>query len=132
MKETAKVLERSGSSPVVLIVCQDISVRKEAERALHERVGLEALEARISKIVMQRESLCEMLQGCTESLISELDAVVAAICIFNETDQKFALQACSRLDLPRKWNQDSMCMGSHLIGSIAEQQRPYSYEPGYW
>jgi len=66
VKEMVKVLERSGSSPVVLIVCQDISVRKEAER-----VGLEALDARISKIVMQRESLCEMLQGCTEGLVSE-------------------------------------------------------------
>ena len=125
VNEMAKVLERSGSSPVVLMVCQDISVRKEAERALHERVGLEALDARISKIVMQRESLCEMLQGCTESLVIELDAAVAAIWIFNETDQKLALQTCSGMDLPRKWNQDSMCMGSHPIGSIAEQQRPY-------
>ncbi len=124
VKETARVITRFDGSSVVLIVCEDISSQKKVEQALQERIELAALDAEISQVVMQREGLPEMLQGCAECLVPSLKAGFGGIWIVNDDDQVLELKASAGLVAHPDGPPHHVPVGALRLGAIAQERKP--------
>ncbi len=123
VKETARVIGLSEISPVVLIVCEDIALRKEAERALQERIAFAALDVEITQIVMRGDGLPKILQSCAERILPALNVTLMGIWMMDETEQALDLQASVGFSAERKQVFDRIAIGDFLVGQIVQKRK---------
>ncbi|NEO53890.1 MAG: PAS domain S-box protein [Okeania sp. SIO3B5] len=90
--QTGKVIE-------LVAVSRDITERKCIEAALIERSHLSALEAEVGIAVGEGGSLNDILQRCTQALVTELDVICSCIWTLNTQSSQLELQALSGKNL---------------------------------
>ncbi len=85
---------RAYPSPEGLSVYfHNINERKKAEGMLLERSNLEALSGDIGTVIVQDDTLENLLTRCAEILVKHLNVAFARIWTFNEDENMLELQA---------------------------------------
>ena len=116
----------SGNGPPMFTAyLRDISDRKKSEAQLAQRMQLLSLTAQISKSLTTGETLHDVLQGCADALVTNLDGALARIWTLNEAEQVLELQASAGLQDDLRGLPDRVPVGELKIGIIAEQGKPY-------
>ncbi|MBD2163967.1 PAS domain S-box protein [Calothrix membranacea FACHB-236] len=109
----------------ILVTCQDITARKEAELALAEKVSLAAFHVEVNSAITQSSTLEASLKGCTDAIVKHLDAAFARIWILNSQENVLELQASSgmytHIDGPHRL----VPVGMFKIGLIAAERQPH-------
>ncbi|GGA50224.1 PAS domain S-box protein [Okeania sp. KiyG1] len=90
--QTGKVIE-------LVAVSRDITERKRIEAALIERSHLSALEAEVGVAVGEGGSLSDILQRCTQAIVTELNVICSGIWTLNAQTSQLELQALSAKNL---------------------------------
>ncbi len=91
--------------------------------AEHDR--LSGLTADIGIALTQGESLPEMLQMCSESIVRRLDAAFARIWTLNEREQVLELQASAGIYTHIDGPHGRVPVGKFKIGLIAQERQPH-------
>ncbi|MBA4020419.1 MAG: hypothetical protein C0483_24930 [Pirellula sp.] len=116
----------SGEGPPMFTAyLRDISDRKNAERRLDERLSLLELSADISRSLTNGETLAEELQACAEALVKHLHGAIARIWTYDEPTQMLQLQAGAGLKSQPYYSHETIPLGKHKIGMIAESRLPH-------
>ncbi|BAY91007.1 MULTISPECIES: PAS domain S-box protein [unclassified Tolypothrix] len=109
----------------ILVTCQDITARKEAELALAEKVSLAAFHVAVNTAITQSSTLKECLKGCTDAIVKHLNAAFARVWTLNAQENVLELQASSgmytHIDGPHR----RVPVGMFKIGLIAEERQPH-------
>ncbi|BAY25203.1 putative two component sensor histidine kinase [Calothrix sp. NIES-2100] len=109
----------------ILVTCQDITARKQAELALAEKVALAALHVEINTAITQSSTLKASLKHCTDAIVKHLNAAFARIWTLNSQENVLELQASSgmytHIDGPHR----RVPVGMFKIGLIAQERQPH-------
>ena len=108
-----------------LVVAHDITERTRAEQALAERALVAELGAEIGFALTRGRTLHEILQGCCEALVRNLDAAFARIWTLNEPAQMLELQASAGLYTHLDGPHSRVAVGQYKIGLIASERLPH-------
>jgi PAS domain S-box-containing protein len=108
-----------------LVVANDVSHRERAQEALAERTRVAELGAEIGAALTKGSTLSEMLNGCCEALVRNLDAAFARIWTLNELQQTLELQASAGLYTHLDGPHSRVAVGQYKIGLIASERRPH-------
>jgi two-component system, cell cycle sensor histidine kinase and response regulator CckA len=111
--------------PGELVVAHDVSDQRRAEQALAERASAAELGTEVGFALTRGRTLPEILRGCCDALVRNLDAAVARIWIVHEAEQMLELQASAGLDTDRDDPYSRVTVGQHKIGLIASERTPY-------
>lgn len=105
---------------------RDALIRLEKSRAeLSERERLSAFGAAVSRGLAQTESLREMLQHCTETMVEHLDVAFARIWTLNEQENVLELQASAGMYTHIDGGHARVPVGKFKIGLIAQEKKPH-------
>jgi PAS domain S-box-containing protein len=104
---------------------RDISDSKRAEAALGERVKLLQLGTDVGAALTKGDDLRDVLHGCTEALVRNLDAAFARIWLYDPDDRVLLLKASSGMYTHLDGGHARIPLGKFKIGRIAEDQRPH-------
>lgn len=104
---------------------QDVSERKAAEAALRERASLASLISDVGLALAKGDTLHEILEQCTDSLVRNIDAALARIWTLNEADNVLELQASSGLYTHIDGAHARVPVGKLEIGLIALKKSPH-------
>jgi hypothetical protein len=104
---------------------EDITARKAAESALHERARLAAFAAAVGRVMVQGGSLREILQGCAEAMVTHLEAALARIWTLDATADVLELRASAGLYTHLDGPHGRVPVGQLKIGLIARERRPH-------
>ena len=107
-----------------LLVVRDITERKKAEMALEERNRMLELEVEVDRVLNQTQELSILLQGCTEALVTHLNAVFARIWILKAEEQVLVLRASAGKYTNLDGSHSRVRVGHLKIGQIAKEKRP--------
>ena len=99
--------------------------RKRSEEALAERTRVAELAAEIGAALTRGTTLAEILQGCCEALVRNLDAAFARIWTLNEPQQVLELQASAGLYTHLDGPHSRVPVGQFKIGLIASERLPH-------
>ena len=80
-----------GSEGIAIAV--DLTERKQAERADHERMRIAELTAEVGLALTQGGALREMLQRCAEAMVEHASAACARVWIWDARDRALVLHA---------------------------------------
>ncbi|MBD2359004.1 PAS domain S-box protein [Tolypothrix sp. FACHB-123] len=109
----------------ILVTCQDVTARKQAELALAEKVSLAAFHVEINTAITQSSTLQANLKFCTDAVVKHLNAAFARIWTLNPQENVLELQASSgmytHIDGPHR----RVPMGMFKIGLIAQERQPH-------
>ena len=119
------VSDEEGQPLYMTGACLDITERKRAEAALHERTLLAELGVEIGTAITAREELPIILQRCAEILVLRLDGALARIWTYNETAKLLELQASAGLYTHVDGSHSRIEIGRLKIGLIAEERKPH-------
>ena len=108
-----------------LVVAHDITERTRAEQALAERAHVAELGTEIGIALTRGRTLPEILQGCCEALVRNLDAAFARIWTLNEPAQMLELQASAGLYTHLDGPHSRVAVGQYKIGLIASERQPH-------
>ncbi|MDB9312078.1 ATP-binding protein [Spirulina sp. CS-785/01] len=115
----------------ISVCLRDVSERKRVEADLLERSRLAHLEANISRYLVRSHSLHDSLQYCTQTLIEELDAAIAAIWTYNPQTEQLERQGLeAHPEIPPKLLESDLFSNPYLtlegsvIGMIANSLQP--------
>ncbi len=95
-----------------------------AAEALRERTQLILLTADVGFAVNRANTLQEMVQQCTESLVHNLDVALARIWTLNEADNVLELQAGAGIDRQTDGPYARVPLGKFIIGRVAQDRAP--------
>ncbi|MGB5967922.1 MAG: adenylate/guanylate cyclase domain-containing protein [Spirulinaceae cyanobacterium] len=109
----------------LLSVVNDITERKQAEKALLELFGLAALDADVGVALTKGKTLGEMLNLCAGAIHKHLDAAFARIWILNEGENLLELKASAGMYTHLDGSHSCIPVGSYKIGRIAQRRTPY-------
>jgi two-component system cell cycle sensor histidine kinase/response regulator CckA len=99
--------------------------RIRAQDALAERARVAELSAEIGISVTRGRTLHEMLQGCCEALVRNLDAAFARVWTLNEPEQVLELQASAGMYTHLDGGHGRVPVGRFKIGLIAAERQPH-------
>ena len=99
--------------------------RKRSEEALAERTRVAELAAEIGAALTRGTTLVEILKGCCEALVRNLDAAFARIWTLNEPQQVLELQASAGLYTHLDGPHSRVAVGQYKIGLIASERLPH-------
>jgi len=119
-------LKDENNQPIGLAsVSHNITERKRAESAILERSRLSAMSADIGTILIQNDSLPDILKQCTEALVSHLDIAFARIWLLNQKKNVLELQASAGMYTHLDGSHSQVPVGQFKIGCIAQERQPY-------
>jgi diguanylate cyclase (GGDEF)-like protein/PAS domain S-box-containing protein len=110
---------------VVCGVARDITERKEAEEEKNSQARHAALRADVSATLVEGGTLQRILQRCTESMVSHLDAAFARIWTLSEEENVLELQASAGRYTRLDGAYSQIPVGNYKIGLIAQERQPY-------
>ncbi|MDB5390582.1 MAG: Blue-light-activated protein [Planctomycetaceae bacterium] len=99
--------------------------RRQVERLRLERAALASLSADIGRALIRGGALREMLQQCTEFLVSNLSGAFARIWTLQEKTNVLKLQASAGMYTALDGRFGSVAVGEYHIGQIAADGRPH-------
>src|SRR5213082_2721596 len=99
--------------------------RKQAQDALAERTRVAELSAEIGISLTRGRTLHEMLLGCCDALVRNLDAAFARVWTVNEPGQMLELQASAGMYTHLDGAHSRVPVGQFKIGRIAAERRPH-------
>jgi PAS domain S-box-containing protein len=105
--------------------CLDITDRRKATEILAHKARLSALGADIGLALTRTNSLSDMMQRCTESIVRNLDAAFARIWMLNREEQVLELIASAGLYTHLNGPHARVPVGKYKIGRIAEERLPH-------
>ncbi len=114
-----------GGEPFALTVIQDITLRKQTERALVEREHLALLNSDVSHALIQNNSLQDILRSCTEAVVKHLDAAFARIWTLDKDENVLELQTSSGMYTHLDGQHSRIPIGKFKIGLIAAERKPH-------
>ncbi|HIK08201.1 MAG TPA: PAS domain S-box protein [Trichormus sp. M33_DOE_039] len=125
--ETNKIPLKDPEGNVIGILgtVQDITVRKQTEASLAEKVSLAALRVEINYAITQSYNLQTTLKCCTDAMVKYLNAAFARIWTLNEAENILELQASSGIYTHIDGNHSRVPVGKFKIGLIAQERRPH-------
>ncbi|WP_447977922.1 PAS domain S-box protein [Candidatus Nitrospira bockiana] len=106
-------------------IIRDITERKQAETIQAEHLRLATFVAEVSSVVSKSGTLDDMLRGCTEAIVRHLEAALARIWLFNESERVLELRASAGLSTHLDGPHGRIPLGALKIGRIALGRRPY-------
>ena len=117
---------REGSALVgTIIEVQDVTHRKEEERAAAEQHRLLAFNAAVGRALSLPDALPFVLQRCAEALVEHLDAAFARIWTLDAAGRVMELRASAGLYTHLGGPHGRIPVGELKIGQIAEGRRPH-------
>ena len=120
------ITRTAGDGPTMFIgYLRDISLQKDAERSLLDRARLASLAADVGTTLTHTDTLRAMLQGCTEAVVTRLDAAFARIWTLNAAEQMLELQASAGLYTHLDGAHGRVPVGKFKIGLIAAERAPH-------
>ncbi|MBI5396583.1 MAG: PAS domain S-box protein [Verrucomicrobia bacterium] len=122
---TIWAVRASGGQQFFNAFVRDITERKRAEEMLAQRSRLAALGAEVGVALIQTGSLREILQHCTEAMVTHLDAAFARIWTLNETENMLELQASAGMYTHTDGPHGRVPVGQFKIGLIAQERKPH-------
>ena len=105
--------------------CTDIEEQKRAQVSLSEQARMSALGADIGRALTQVSSLRESLHGCTQAIVTHLDAAFARIWTLSPKQDVLELQASAGLYTHLDGGHSRIPVGSFKIGRIALHRRAH-------
>ncbi len=115
-------VEIDGNSMLQAVV-RDITERKQAESALHERVHLAALGSAIGIALTQGDTLPDMMGRCADAFVEHLGIVCVCIWTLEDGDEVLELQASRGAVVNPEICQQSVPLGQSEIGQIAASRQ---------
>ena len=107
-------------------IARDIRERKQAERMQARLNHQAALRADVSTALTDEQgTLRQILQQCSEAIVTHLDAALARIWLLNEPEQILELQASAGLDAHLEGQPARVPVGKFNIGLIAQERAPH-------
>jgi PAS domain S-box-containing protein len=124
--ELRAAVNRSKASPAQTDILNQNSrpliarlVKKNLE--LNEKNRLADLAVEVGVALTRKNTLGQLLQTCSESMVKNLDASLASMWVFNKEKAVLELQATAAFDqLPGGFE-----LGQAIVGWIAQERRPY-------
>jgi PAS domain S-box-containing protein len=99
--------------------------RKRTEEELVHRARLAELGNEIAVALSHGDSLQNILQRCTESIVKNLDAAFARIWTFNQRDEILELQASAGIYTHINGGHSRIPIGMYKIGRIAKERKSH-------
>jgi PAS domain S-box-containing protein len=109
----------------VTVFTSEITERKRAEESRIERERLAILNSELSLTLVQKNSLLEILQSCTEVIVEHLDAAFARIWMLDEEENVLELQASAGIYTHLDGKHSRIPIGKYKIGLIAAERKPH-------
>jgi len=107
-------------------IVQDITERKQAQRALFSRMKISEFGEEIGLALMHGNELRQTLQQCAQAIVNHLGAVLARIWTLDDTGSVLHLQASAGLYTHTDDEQGRIPVGPrYKIGQIAQERAPY-------
>jgi PAS domain S-box-containing protein len=115
---------------------EDITERRRSQERLLERSRLSLLEAEVGVALCRSDAIGDILSNCAEMMVGQLNCAFVRIWTFNPTKNVLELQAQASgqatqypnlsFDTPLLGTvlQDSIELGSSVVGEIAQTRRP--------
>ena len=123
--EASPVLGPAGEYQGAFAMVMDVTARRNAEEALHERTRLTALIADVGVAVTHAETLDAMLRQCTDAVVKHLGAAFARIWTLDAGATVLELQASSGLYTHCDGAHARVPVGKFKIGLIAQDREPH-------
>ena len=101
-----------------------INRRQRVEKALEERVRLEALAAHVGVALAEGDTLRTLLQSCAAALVEGLGVAFARIWTLNEKEQVLELQASAGIYTRIDGTHSRVPVGETKIGIIGQDCQP--------
>ena len=115
-----------GVRPLRLFgVVEDVTHRRNTERARVERTRELALSAAVASAVTEEGSLRPMLQRCAEAVVEHLEAAFARVWTLNEMEQMLELQASAGMYTHLDGAHGRIPLGSFKVGHVARDRVPH-------
>jgi PAS domain S-box-containing protein len=117
--------DENGKIIGLLGIGRDITERKQVEAALGERSQLAVLGADVGTALTRGGTLAEMLRGCSEAIVRQLDAAFARVWTLNARENMLELQASAGIYTHLNGPHGRVPVGQFKIGLIAEERKPH-------
>jgi signal transduction histidine kinase/DNA-binding response OmpR family regulator len=104
---------------------KEVMAHQLARQALHERAAISAMESEVAKALVHNASLGELLQHCATTMIEHLDAALARIWTFNESERVLELKASAGPYAHAEEPPARVPLGQLQIGLIAEERKAH-------
>lgn len=118
----APIRDDRGEVLGAVLVFRDVTQRREARRALTERVRQATLGAEVGLALTQDQPLPDALHACAESLVRNLDGASAHVWTVTPLQDGLELQASAGIDACLDGR---IPFGQSRIGRIALERRPH-------
>lgn len=105
-------------------LAEEVERRKHAERDLRRQHDLASFGRDIGMILVEADSISQMLQRCTESIVTHLDATFARIWTLDAGADELVLRASAGLYTHLDGEHSRIRVGEYKIGAIAQEQVP--------
>ncbi len=97
----------------------------QANRTLNERVASAEFNAEVNTALTHKGTLREILQSCTQAMVTHLDAAIARIWTLNTTTDVLELQASAGIYTHIDGGHAGIPVGQFTIGLIASKRKPH-------
>jgi len=119
------VLDGDGTIREWVGVHTDVTEQKRVEDFSQQRTRLLALSADVGRALTTHDTLADMLQGCAEAMVENLDAAFARVWTLNTAGDVLELKASAGLYTHLDGPHGRVPMGQFKIGVIAQERRPH-------
>jgi PAS domain S-box-containing protein len=109
----------------VVWVARDATERKRAENVYVRQAHQTALRADLSAALAEGDTVQNILQRCTESMVRNLGAAFARIWTLNERESVLQLRASAGAYTSLDGSHSQVPIGKFKIGLIAQERRPH-------
>ena len=103
----------------------DVTEQKQAEEVSQERTRLLALSADVGRALTTHHTQADMLRGCAEAIVQNLDAAFARVWVLNEREDVLVLQASAGMYTHLDGPHGRIPVGQFKIGLIAQERSPH-------